>query len=158
MEINEDPYHVVHGREVECTASPAADRPTDPVEDPRSVSIWVRTAAPGLAFILTVSIRSASTIPTVPKLSLPRQAEPNHEAPGQEPALPPSNSLLDSSRAALTTDLIDWSADERALSAGPKKDTHADESLKEGIEWAHHSATEVGLPTVTWAPLENPSE
>jgi hypothetical protein len=45
----------------ECTASPAADRPTDPVEDPRSVSIWVRTAAPGLAFILTVSLHSAST-------------------------------------------------------------------------------------------------
>ncbi len=36
-------------------ASPAADRPTDPVEDPKSVSIRVRTAAAGLAYILTVS-------------------------------------------------------------------------------------------------------
>ena len=38
----------------ECKASPAADRATDPVEDPRSVIFWVRTAAAGLVFILTV--------------------------------------------------------------------------------------------------------
>jgi len=47
--------------------------------------------------------------------------------------------------AALTTDLIDRGADQRASSAAPKKDTHANESLKAGIEWAHHPATEVGL-------------
>ncbi len=37
-------------------ASPAADRPTDLVEDPKSVSIRVRTAAAGLAYILTNEI------------------------------------------------------------------------------------------------------
>jgi len=44
----------------ECT-SPAADRTTNRVKDPRSVSRWVRTTAAGLGYILTVSRSSPST-------------------------------------------------------------------------------------------------
>jgi hypothetical protein len=44
-----------HPSSGECTACPAADRPTDPFEDRESVNTWVRTAAAGHAFILTVN-------------------------------------------------------------------------------------------------------
>ncbi len=52
-------------------ASPAADRPTDPVEDPKSVSIRVRTAAAGLAYILTVSIGCGLGVASLGLIDIP---------------------------------------------------------------------------------------
>jgi len=44
-----------HDRGLVSAVSPAADRTTDPVEDPKSVRGRVRTTAAGLTHILTVS-------------------------------------------------------------------------------------------------------
>ena len=54
--------------------SPAADRPTNPVKDPKSVRAWVRTTAAGLTYILTV--RAGFTDP-VPLGKSSRQISPD---------------------------------------------------------------------------------